>query len=84
MYFMGRSRWVVYSDIYGHDYDGSQVPAEWHRWLSYVADEPPAKAKLPQSKWFADHTPNTTATSDEYVPYSTTRPKVEAWKPNRN
>ncbi|KAL5014596.1 hypothetical protein ScPMuIL_008866 [Solemya velum] len=36
MYFMGRSRWVMYSDIYGMDYDGSQVPAEWHRWLHYI------------------------------------------------
>ena len=25
----GRSRWVVYSDAFGMDYDGSQVPAEW-------------------------------------------------------
>ena len=25
----GRSRWVVYSNKYGYDYDASQVPPEW-------------------------------------------------------
>ncbi|XP_076468839.1 putative NADH dehydrogenase [ubiquinone] 1 alpha subcomplex subunit 12 [Babylonia areolata] len=83
MYFLGRSRWVRYSDAFGMDYDGSQIPAEWHRWLSYISDEPPPIANLPRSQWMAKHTENMSGTSGEYVPYSTTRPKVEAWKPGR-
>ncbi|KAK7499507.1 hypothetical protein BaRGS_00009159 [Batillaria attramentaria] len=81
MYFMGRSRWVQYSPKYGFDYDGSQVPPEWHRWLSYISDEPPTVAKLPKRPWMAKHTENPSGTPDEYVPYSTTRPKIEAWQP---
>ncbi|KAK7101389.1 probable NADH dehydrogenase [ubiquinone] 1 alpha subcomplex subunit 12 [Littorina saxatilis] len=81
MYFVGRSRWVVYSDAAGHDYDGSQVPAEWHRWLSYISDETPDKADLPKYPWLAKHTENQSGTPQEYVPYSTTRPKIQAWKP---
>ena len=26
----GRSRWVVFSDAVGMDYDASQVPPEWY------------------------------------------------------
>ncbi|KAL8620595.1 hypothetical protein ACOMHN_017876 [Nucella lapillus] len=83
MYFLGRSRWVVYSDAFGMDYDGSQVPAEWHRWLSYLSDEPPTVANLPKRPWMAQHTENMSGTSGEYVPYSTTPPKIEAWKPGK-
>ena len=28
-FLSGRSRWVVYSNKYGYDYDASQVPPEW-------------------------------------------------------
>ena len=28
--FAGRSRWVVFSDAVGMDYDASQVPPEWY------------------------------------------------------
>ncbi|VDQ14608.1 unnamed protein product [Trichobilharzia regenti] len=40
-YFVGRNRWVVYSNRFGWDYEGSQVPPEWHRWLHYMTDENP-------------------------------------------
>jgi NADH dehydrogenase (ubiquinone) 1 alpha subcomplex subunit 12 len=86
MYFMGRSRWVYYSDQnHGWDYDASQVPPEWHRWLHYICDEPPTKdTKLVDYKWMIDHKENLTGTKQKYVPYSTTRPKIEAWKPPQN
>ncbi|XP_005092251.1 probable NADH dehydrogenase [ubiquinone] 1 alpha subcomplex subunit 12 [Aplysia californica] len=80
-FFMGKSRWVEYPLSVGHDYDASQIPSEWHRWLQYIADEPPTQLPLPHRPWMADHTENFSGTSREYVPYSTTRPKVEAWVP---
>jgi len=81
LYFVGRSRWVDYSAKAGWDYDGSQVPAEWHRWLHYIGDEPPTSMALSDHKWQIDHKENFSGTAQKYVPYSTTRPKIEAWKP---
>lgn len=82
LYFMGRSRWVYYSDAnFGWDYDATQVPAEWHHWLHYIGDVPPTKGQLTEHKWMIDHKDNMTGTSERYMPYSTTRPKIEAWKP---
>jgi len=81
LYFVGRNRWVDYSPKYGWDYDGSQIPAEWHRWLHYIGDEPPTKIALSDYKWQVDHQQNLSGTSQKYVPYTTTRPKIEAWKP---
>ncbi|KAK7792921.1 hypothetical protein R5R35_007999 [Gryllus longicercus] len=82
MYFYGRNRWVEYADQVGLSYDGSQVPAEWYGWLHYKTDLPPSKdpsrVKYP---WMADHTENKSGTEGAYVPYSTTRPKIEAWVP---
>ncbi|XP_059146749.1 NADH dehydrogenase [ubiquinone] 1 alpha subcomplex subunit 12-like [Physella acuta] len=80
-YFIGRSRWVSYPQSVGFDYDASQIPPEWHRWMHYIADEPPSTNPLPQRKWMADYTENLTGTPQEYVPYTTTKPKIEAWVP---
>ncbi|XP_077540238.1 NADH dehydrogenase (ubiquinone) B17.2 subunit [Haemaphysalis longicornis] len=80
-FFYGRNRWVEYADHYYMDYDGSQVPSEWHGWLHYSTDIPPTKASLPQYKWLAPHTENMTGTKDAYMPYSTVRPKIESWVP---
>ncbi|PVD24360.1 hypothetical protein C0Q70_14841 [Pomacea canaliculata] len=81
MYFMGRSRWVEYSPAVGMDYDGSQVPPEWHRWLSYMSDEPPTVAKLVKYPWMQKHTENLSGTPQAYVPYSTVPAKIQAWTP---
>ncbi|PAA81278.1 hypothetical protein BOX15_Mlig032450g1, partial [Macrostomum lignano] len=83
-YFLGRNRWVHYAPKHGLEYDGSQIPAEWHRWLHSMTDDPPNKVPpSPQHKWLADHEQNPSGVNPrrEYVPYSTTRPKIEAWKP---
>ncbi|KAK6176394.1 hypothetical protein SNE40_014687 [Patella caerulea] len=80
-YFMGRSRWVDYSLAVNLDYDASQVPPEWHRWLHYIADEPPTEAQLVKRKWMINHSENPTGTDKIYVPYSTVKPKVQAWSP---
>ncbi|XP_041348532.1 probable NADH dehydrogenase [ubiquinone] 1 alpha subcomplex subunit 12 [Gigantopelta aegis] len=82
MYFMGRSRWIDYPPSVGFDYDGSQIPAEWHGWLHYVHDDPPTVKKPVKRKWMMDHIENTSGTPQQYVPYSTVPPKIHSWKPH--
>ncbi|KAK3585907.1 hypothetical protein CHS0354_038443 [Potamilus streckersoni] len=82
-YFVGRSRWVQYVDKVNMDYDGSQIPAEWHRWLHYTTDDPPTKVPPVEREWIEPHTENMSGTPQEYVPYSTTKPKIESWIPPR-
>ncbi|EGD72696.1 hypothetical protein PTSG_04425 [Salpingoeca rosetta] len=62
--------------------DGSQIPGEWHRWMHYMTDDLP-NSEEPLKKWQAMHTENYTGTTKQYVPYSTTKPKIEAWKPQQ-
>ncbi|XP_003706384.1 NADH dehydrogenase (ubiquinone) B17.2 subunit [Megachile rotundata] len=81
-YFYGSNRWVVYSERVGMEYDGSQVPAEWFGWLHYKTDLLPHQDPgRPKHKWMADHKENMTGTYEAYMPYSTTKPKIEPWKP---
>lgn len=35
-YFMPRNRWVQYNEKVWLDFDASQVPPEWHRWLHHI------------------------------------------------
>ncbi|XP_046839686.1 NADH dehydrogenase [ubiquinone] 1 alpha subcomplex subunit 12-like [Xenia sp. Carnegie-2017] len=81
-YFMGRNRFVKfpYKD-HRLSFDASEIPPEWHRWMHYMTDDPPNKVVPEQRKWMADHTVNLSGTNKRYVPYSTTRPKIEAWSP---
>lgn len=83
MHFLGRNRWVQYTAAVGMDYDGSQVPAEWHRWLHHITDEPPTVAPPVDHKWIAPHVENKSGTSGAFFPYSTTRPKIQSWEPPR-
>lgn len=69
--------------ILGFNYDGSQVPAEWFGWLHYKTDYLPSEDPArPKHKWMVDHTENLSGTPQEFMPYSTTRPKIEAWRPS--
>ncbi|KAF6778827.1 hypothetical protein AHF37_01420 [Paragonimus kellicotti] len=53
-----------------------------HRWLHHMTDETPIDRPPEVRKWTAEHSENTTLEANKkYVPYSTTRPKIEAWKP---
>lgn len=70
--------------ISGLNYDGSQVPAEWFGWLHYKTDLTPDKdPSRPHYKWMSKHTENMSGTPEQFMPYSTTRPKIEAWVPNK-
>ncbi|RNA28583.1 NADH dehydrogenase [ubiquinone] 1 alpha subcomplex subunit 12 [Brachionus plicatilis] len=84
-FFVGRSRWVIYNEKYGMDYDGTHVDPEWHGWLHYVRDDPPTIKNPITYKW-VDPNPqeNKTGTPQNYVPYTTVKPKVEAWVPKSN
>ncbi|KAJ9582281.1 hypothetical protein L9F63_003410 [Diploptera punctata] len=84
-YFFGRNRWVEYSEKVHLDYDASQIPAEWFGWLHYRTDLPPHKDPTrPKYPWMLEHKENLSGTKDGYVPYSTTRPKIEAWVPPKS
>ncbi|XP_030071226.1 NADH dehydrogenase [ubiquinone] 1 alpha subcomplex subunit 12 [Microcaecilia unicolor] len=86
-YFFGRHRWVEYTrEMNGKntywDLDGSMVPPEWHRWLHSIADEPPTThPPVPRKFIWENHKFNQSATPGQYVPYSTTRKKIEEWVP---
>lgn len=82
MFILGRSRWIIYNEKYGMDYDGTHVDPEWHGWLHYMTDEPPTVKKPITYKWVdAKPEENQTGSSKQYIPYSTVKPKIEAWVP---
>ncbi|CAJ0584321.1 unnamed protein product, partial [Mesorhabditis spiculigera] len=83
-YFMPRNRWVVYPERVWLDYDASQVPPEWHRWLHHIGDETPTDKPPQNEKWVLAHRENTSIyTGEKYVPYSTTRTKIQGWTPGK-
>ena len=83
-YFFSRHRFVCYPYVDRFTFDASQVPAEWHRWLHCMTDDPPTKVPPEPRKFIQPHEPNKTGSKMEYVPYSTTRPKIEEWVPPKN
>lgn len=46
-----------------------------------MGDHTPVAEPPVDRKFHLTHTENFSATSKEYVPYSTTRPKISAWQP---
>jgi len=82
---MGSNRWVRFAPQTGVDYEGSMIPVEWYGWMHHKSDVPPTvEGSHVQHAWIDTQHPgnlNATGTSAQYVPYSTTKPKVEAWVP---
>ncbi|GAA97859.1 uncharacterized protein L969DRAFT_96240 [Mixia osmundae IAM 14324] len=77
----GRHRWVDYS---AYDFNGSQVPPEWHSWLNHIRTLPPDRDPVviaSRQAWQTEHFENLTGTRGAYKPYSSTGPKIIAWKP---
>ncbi|KAL6090423.1 hypothetical protein STEG23_001206, partial [Scotinomys teguina] len=60
----------------------SRLSEDWHRWLHCMTDDPPT-TKPPTARKFiwANHKFNVTGTPEQYVPYSTTRKKIQEWVP---
>lgn len=46
-----------------------------------MTDDTPVDKPPTMRKWMIDHQENMTGTKECYVPYSTTGPKIESWKP---
>ncbi|KAI0921267.1 hypothetical protein AcW1_004704 [Taiwanofungus camphoratus] len=77
----GRHRWV---DLAQHDFNATQVPAEWHAWLSHIRKEPPPEDRVMQNfspPWKGPWIENLTGTRGAYRSYNTTGPKYIAWEP---
>jgi NADH:ubiquinone oxidoreductase subunit len=55
---MPRNRWVQFPEKVWLDYDASQVPPEWHRWLHHMTDEPPTVKPPVDHKWILEHKEN--------------------------
>ncbi|CAJ0929136.1 unnamed protein product, partial [Mesorhabditis belari] len=84
-FFMPRNRWVVFPERVWLDYDASQVPPEWHRWLHHIGDETPTVKPPQNEKWVLDHRENASIyTKEKYIPYSTTRTKIQGWVPGKH
>ncbi|CAG5084516.1 Oidioi.mRNA.OKI2018_I69.PAR.g10660.t1.cds [Oikopleura dioica] len=85
-YPIPRQRWVVFAEDTWEkrwDFDASDVPSEWHRWLAYMTDDPPTAYGVPPTprKFITAYERNQTGTVDRYVPATTTRKKIESWDP---
>ncbi len=80
-YMFSRNRFVEYPYKGRFDYDGSQIPPEWHRWMQFMTDDTPTKVPPKANKFDMPHQRNMSGSSGEYVPYSTTLPKIESWTP---
>jgi len=77
----GRHRWV---DFAQHNHNATQVPAEWHSWLSHIRMPPPTEDAVIQNMsppWKAPWVENLTGTRGAYRSYNTVKPKVNAWEP---
>jgi NADH:ubiquinone oxidoreductase subunit len=81
----GKRRWVVYNGVA----EASAIPASWHAWMHYRADQPPAAYRA--REWEKPHQPNLTGTAQAYRPPGsvlksnpttpTPKPDYEPWKP---
>ena len=80
-YFYGRDRWVIHNDKVGTDYDGSMIPAEWYGWMHHKTDFTPIQRPPVKYDWMKEHDMNQSGTKGQYVPYSTTKPKIQSWQP---
>uniref|UniRef100_A0A6B2FED1 NADH dehydrogenase [ubiquinone] 1 alpha subcomplex subunit 12 n=1 Tax=Bothriechis nubestris TaxID=1766655 RepID=A0A6B2FED1_9SAUR len=86
-FFFGRHRWVIYTaEMDGKntywDLDGSMIPPEWHRWIHCMTEDPPTTHPPVNRKFiFQNHKMNESGTPKQYVPYSTTRKKIQEWVP---
>uniref|UniRef100_A0AC35TPQ9 NADH dehydrogenase [ubiquinone] 1 alpha subcomplex subunit 12 n=1 Tax=Rhabditophanes sp. KR3021 TaxID=114890 RepID=A0AC35TPQ9_9BILA len=81
-HFMPRNRYVIFPDRVWLDYDATQIPPEWHRWLHHIGNENPTTDPLEKPKWGLEHAENLSIIEKErYIPYSTVRTKIQSWKP---
>merc|ERR1712179_397897 len=63
----GRHRWVVYGDL--ENYDASDIPAEWHSWLSHITDHTPIEKPFETRLFKMEHKPMRASTMGFYANY---------------
>lgn len=80
-YFVPRNRWVEFNEKVGLEYNASQIPPEWHRWMTHMTEYPPTVEKPVKHKWMLPHQENQTGRKESYMPESTVKPKIQSWKP---
>lgn len=80
-YFVPRNRWVEFNEKRGLNYNASQIPPEWHRWMTHMTEYPPTVEKPVRHPWMLTHQENMTGTENSYMPESTVKPKIQAWTP---
>ncbi|VDK42475.1 unnamed protein product [Anisakis simplex] len=81
-YYMPRNRWVEFPEYKWLEYDATQVPPEWHRWLHHMTDKTPIEDPPVERKWILTHEENLSIFDDKkFIPYSTTRAKITGWQP---
>jgi len=90
-YKFGSNRWVRAAPQTGGDFEASMIPVEWYGWMHYKTDVLPTveashvQEFMPYVRNSATNAKvlnlNPTGTAEQYVPYSTTKPKIEAWVP---
>lgn len=81
-YFVPRNRWVEFNPKVGLEYNASQIPPEWHRWMTHMTEYPPTIEKPVHYKWMLPHLENQTGKSTAYMPHNTVKPKIHAWSPS--
>jgi len=77
----GRHRWVDFAQHYN---SATQVPPEWHSWISHIRLDPPTEDKVMQNSsppWKAPWQENLTGTRGAFRTYNTVTPKINAWEP---
>ncbi|KAK4699204.1 NADH dehydrogenase (ubiquinone) 1 alpha subcomplex subunit 12, partial [Phenoliferia sp. Uapishka_3] len=78
-----RSRLTLHTNQQ-HDFNASQVPPEWHSWLSHIRKDAPNVDPIMQASrqpWQSPHWENLTGTPGAYKSYNTVKPKIAAWEP---
>lgn len=80
-YFVPRNRWVEFNEEKWLDYNASQIPPEWHRWMTHMTEYPPTVEKPVKHGWMMEYVENKTGTSEAYMPHSTVKPKIQSWSP---
>lgn len=80
-YFVPRNRWVEFNPERGLGYNASQIPPEWHRWMTHMTEYPPTVEKPVKYDWMLPYKENMTGTSDAYMPHNTVGDKIKAWNP---
>jgi NADH:ubiquinone oxidoreductase subunit len=79
-----KRRWVIYNG----ECEASRISPDWHGWLHFTWNEPPATSALTHKSWEKPHQENLTGTALAYAPAGSIRQPApvdrkdyESWVP---